>query len=245
MRRARSTAALLAWLALLGVGLTIFHGVGDATLPAPPARPGAWPDWLGATDPAVATMALLRLVVLALSWYLVGVTGIGAVARLAGAVRLVRVADALTVPAVRRLLRSALGVGLATAMVAAATPAARAQPLPLQLLEQAAGESEAPATVDEPLPAHGPAVPLTAVTESADDEPVGRPGTRHTVVVGESFWRIAADRMAAAARRTPSDEEVAVYWRRLIEHNRSRLVDPDNPDLLLPGQRLDLPPLAG
>jgi nucleoid-associated protein YgaU len=35
---------------------------------------------------------------------------------------------------------------------------------------------------------------------------------------------------------------VGRYWRRLIDANRDRLVDPGNPDLLLPGQELVLPP---
>jgi hypothetical protein len=33
-------------------------------------------------------------------------------------------------------------------------------------------------------------------------------------------------------------------WRRLVEVNRPRLVDPANPDLLYPGQVLVLPPMA-
>jgi hypothetical protein len=35
---------------------------------------------------------------------------------------------------------------------------------------------------------------------------------------------------------------VGRYWRRLIDTNRDRLVDPGNPDLLVPGQELVLPP---
>jgi nucleoid-associated protein YgaU len=40
---------------------------------------------------------------------------------------------------------------------------------------------------------------------------------------------------------TPPEREVARYWRRLVEANRDRLVDPGNPDLLRPGQTLTLP----
>ena len=40
-----------------------------------------------------------------------------------------------------------------------------------------------------------------------------------------------------------TDAEVASYWRRLIAANEDRLVDPGNPDLLLPGQELVLPPV--
>ncbi|MEX2504199.1 MAG: hypothetical protein WD378_05070 [Egicoccus sp.] len=245
MTRVRSATALLSWVAMLGVGLVAFHDLGD-TLTAPPWQPAAFLGWVAATDPALATMSLLRLFVLALSWYLVGVTAVGTVARIAGAVRLVRLADALTVPQLRRLLQSALGLGLATAMVASATPA-RAQPLPLQLLEDVAAEPTDPTETGGtgPVPAAPPDVPLPVVAEAADASTATPPSDQHTVVAGESFWRIAADRVADATGRRPSDAEVAVYWRRLIEQNRSRLADPGNPDLLYPGQYLHLPPVAG
>lgn len=245
MTRARSTTALLAWIAALAMGIAAFHALGGHMMPAPPWQPDAFLGWLGATDPLLATMSLLRLLVLALSWYLVGVTAVGAVARLAGAVRLVRLADALTVPALRRLLQSALGVGLATAMVAAATPA-RAQPLPLQLLEGVAAEpaDTADAGASGPFPVPATNVPAPVVADATFDGAAPPSTGQHTVVAGESFWRIAAEKVTQASGRPAGDAEVAVYWRRLIEQNRSRLADPGNPDLLFPGQRLDLPPVA-
>ncbi|HSK25028.1 MAG TPA: LysM domain-containing protein [Egicoccus sp.] len=246
MTRARSTTALFAWTTALAVGIAAFHDLGGHSMPAPPWQPDAFLGWLGATDPLLATMSLLRLLVLALSWYLVGVTAVGVVARLAGAVRLVRLADALTVPALRRLLQSALGVGLATAMVAAATPA-RAQPLPLQLLDGVAVETADTAASDAPerLPSPSHGVPVPVVADTVGDVDASPPPGQHIVVAGESFWRIAADHVAQASDRPAADAEVAMYWRRLIEQNRSRLADPGNPDLLYPGQRLDLPPVAG
>ena len=39
------------------------------------------------------------------------------------------------------------------------------------------------------------------------------------------------------------EDDVADYWMTLIEANRRRLHDPANPDLLFPGQTLDLPPV--
>jgi nucleoid-associated protein YgaU len=44
--------------------------------------------------------------------------------------------------------------------------------------------------------------------------------------------------------RVPTDEETDPYWRALVEANRDRLVDPDNPDLIFSGQQLVLPPTA-
>ena len=59
----------------------------------------------------------------------------------------------------------------------------------------------------------------------------------HTVLPGEHFWGIA-EQVVAERGLTVT---VADYWRLLIEANRSRLVDPDDPDLIHPGQVLVLP----
>jgi LysM repeat protein len=116
---------LVLWFASLLLGIALFHAMGSGPLSPPPLRdPSSWQAWAEAREPLTAVVALLRLLVLALAWYLVGVTTIGMVSRLTRVARLVRIADALTVPAVRRLLQGALGLGLATAMVGAATPAA-------------------------------------------------------------------------------------------------------------------------
>jgi len=58
------------------------------------------------------------------------------------------------------------------------------------------------------------------------------------VELGDSFWSIAEDVLGA----TVGDAVVDRYWRRLVAANRDGLLDPGNPDLLVPGQRLLLPP---
>ena len=45
----------------------------------------------------------------------------------------------------------------------------------------------------------------------------------------------------APADHASDDRRVIAYWRRLVEANRGRLLDPGNPDLLVPGQELVLP----
>ena len=57
---------------------------------------------------------------------------------------------------------------------------------------------------------------------------------------GDSLWSIAAE-VVRGARPDAGDRDVSRFWQRLIEANRHELVDPDNPDLLLPGQRLVVP----
>ncbi len=62
-----------------------------------------------------------------------------------------------------------------------------------------------------------------------------------TVGPGDSFWRLAERHEAERLGRLPSDDEVAACWTQLVGLNRHRLVVPGNPDLLFPGQVLQLP----
>lgn len=86
--------------------------------------------------------------------------------------------------------------------------------------------------------ASGPAPPATPARWSPSPgpaPPVGEP-TSWVVEPGDSFWSIAEDVVGGERERA-----VGRYWRALVEANRSRLVDPANPDLLVPGQVLTLP----
>lgn len=100
------------------------------------------------------------------------------------------------------------------------------------------GDGSAPAA---PTPAVDPAPPTAGAAAAPPTTPAPPlPEVDPTVWVveqGDSFWTIAAQVVAAAG-----DQETHRYWRRLVEANRDRLVDPGNPDLLVPGQRLVLPP---
>jgi len=66
-----------------------------------------------------------------------------------------------------------------------------------------------------------------------------------TVRPGDHLWRIAEVLVGLDQGSRPSDAAVEVYLERLIEVNRSRLPHPDDPDLILPGLDLVLPPLGG
>lgn len=96
-----------------------------------------------------------------------------------------------------------------------------------------------PEVVDPPPP--GPSSPPGAPSTSSETEaPVP---VEAVVVKGDHLWGIAEHALARHLDRSPTDAEVAPYWRRLVETNRSRLVDPSNPDLIYAGQRFVLPPL--
>lgn len=91
------------------------------------------------------------------------------------------------------------------------------------------GAEPAPTPADAPQPGSGggggPAQPTT-----------------WTVAPGESFWTIAEDLTSDRLGRRAEDREVDPVWRRLVDANRGRLLEPGNPDLLWPGQVLDVPP---
>ncbi len=298
---ARGWAKLLSWLALLLGVIAALGAAGSGPLAAPGADPAGWARWAADRDALTAAFAVLRLAVLALAWYLLAVTVLGAIARLLRARRLVTFADIVTLPGVRRLLRSALGASLAASMTASspllAAAASARQPPAVTVSEDAeaavaprrrgtalpgappgapapaggrhrpdedqrrelrrgqpADDQRAPAP-DPPAPVVGEAqqpsaVPLPAATASADTGGARGPasdGTRHdagtwTVAPGEHFWSKAEQVLAERLVTEPGEREVAAYWATLVAANRDRLVDPGNPDLILPGQELVVPP---
>jgi Tfp pilus assembly protein FimV len=63
----------------------------------------------------------------------------------------------------------------------------------------------------------------------------------HVVEPGESLWSVAVD--ALAARGIDDPVVVDRYWRALCDLNRDRLASGD-PDRVMPGEGLDLPPVA-
>ncbi|MFO8075343.1 MAG: LysM domain-containing protein, partial [Egibacteraceae bacterium] len=170
--------------------------------------------WVSAEDPLTTAFTVLRLVVLALAWYLLGVTTIGVVARLARAARVVALADLLTVAPVRRLLSAALGVGLATAAVTS-LPQAPAAPPPTVVAEAAPSAEEGHGTVADPghdvaVPEGGP--PDVAVPEGGSPDvavpegglPVDGPGH---LALGEASSPAADDAAGGTAR--PAGPELA------------------------------------
>ncbi|MFA9566201.1 MAG: hypothetical protein ACERLM_16105, partial [Acidimicrobiales bacterium] len=54
---------------------------------------------------------------------------------------------------------------------------------------------------------------------------------------------IAEETLLDLRGEAPSPEQTAAYWHAVCEANHDRLVDPDNPDLILPGQQIALPPV--
>jgi hypothetical protein len=69
--------------------------------------------------------------------------------------------------------------------------------------------------------------------------------TRWVIEPGDSLWSIAEEVMRRPDGSSPGERAIARFWRRLISANRHELIDPANPDLLVPGQQLVVPPPDG
>ncbi|MEM9035198.1 MAG: hypothetical protein AAGD18_11445 [Actinomycetota bacterium] len=76
--------------------------------------------------------------------------------------------------------------------------------------------------------------PVVAATDAAIAE--------WTVGQGDHLWSIA-EHVVMEEQPDADDAAITGYWLALIDANRERLVVPDNPDLIVPGQQLVLPPV--
>lgn len=241
MSRAARAAAWLTGLVAAGALLRL-TATGDLAAP-PLASPRGWVAWVDAREPVAAAVALVRLLAELAVWYVLAVSALHVAAgalRLGGAHRL---ADALALPAVARLVRAGLGVGMLAA--SAISPPDAAAPA-----RGTATLAPDPAGTAVLAPSSGTAVmrPLLAEPETAPD-PDAHPAPGHpaattwTVAPGDSLWSIAEEVLADAWGRPPADAEVDPFWRALVEVNRPRLADPTDPDLVHPGLVLEVPPL--
>ena len=80
--------------------------------------------------------------------------------------------------------------------------------------------------------------------ESTQVVPEGNPA-EVVVEPGENFWELAEEQLATTTGEEPTDLETLPYWHDMIEANDDRLVQPGTPNLILPGQRLAVPPVPG
>lgn len=249
----RRSVAVVMGVAILAVLLRL-AAIGDLTAP-PLGSLGDLSAWADARTPAAAAVAVARFAAELAAWYLLALSALHALASVPGLAATGRLADALSTPGVARLVRSGLGAGLvvstavasaggtepassATMRPAVEPGAGRATMVPLTPIESTdASDVDGTATmrphqiidVAEPDPISPTTIPAPASP------------TTWTVTAGESFWSIAGDVLEVELGRPPTDAEIDPRWRALIAANRHRLVDPDDPDLIVAGQVFELP----
>ncbi len=279
----RRALPLASWLGCLLLAVGLLLALGDGRLAAPVLTdPSGWAAWAAGRDPLEVAMVVLRLLALALAWYLLGVTSVSVVARVLRAARLVQLADALSMGPVKVLVQQAVGVGLAAGVLAVAVPgvpgatrtsaahhpAASADAatvvaaavtdsvgptsaaLPAAATPSAdVGVSAVPVPAPAPAPAHERATsppPRPAGSDQDGAAGVEQPDPREIrIAPGDHFWAIAEQDLAEHLGRPATDLEVVAHWEAILEANADRLEVPGNPDLLLPGQLVVLPPVSG
>lgn len=205
--------------------------------------------WLRDTPSEDVLLAGIRMAALVAAWWLLATTLVYVVARLAHLHSTAQAVGWATLPAVRRWADRAAAVSIvAASALGAARPAAADPPpttrpasLPVVIELDHRNRSSMPElppvsmrtgrasdTQPAPLP---PALPPPP-TPAAATPPVAN----HAIAWGEHLWAIAAAQLADA-----SAADIAPYWRRVVEINRSRLRSGD-PNLVYPGEVIELPP---
>ncbi len=167
-------------------------------------------------------------------------------------------ADAVTLPVARRLVGTVVGLS-----VSASTASLVAMPvLARPHMRPAVSASNAQASRNDtsgtspvggettvvmrriPRP-HDDGTATMRVIKEPPRPPPSAPATPSpvsswTVEPGDSFWAVAHRVLTEAWHRPPTDAELMPYWQALIAHNRGRLVDATNADLIYAGQVFEL-----
>ncbi|MDZ7676997.1 MAG: LysM domain-containing protein [Acidimicrobiales bacterium] len=261
-RRALALAALASIAAVL-------HAAGQV-LPTPPADLDQAVRWWNHSGPTVAVATLLRAGSLVACYWLIGVTALDTMAVAVRARPLRRITERLSPRLWRSLvLRPVVVTALATPQVV--LPAATMSTAVAQVADTGAPDQHVSTDVTDtngqvlvmsrpgPVTPAGEAEPsprtLTMRWHEPDTEPAddphgddtpathaSTPSTTHIVQAGENLWSIAASHLASEQGGRPTAQAVAPHWQALIDANRDRLPDPDNPDLVYRGLELRLPP---
>jgi hypothetical protein len=208
----RRAVTALDRVTLPAVRLLLHHALGVGLA----AQLGLLPSAAAASEPQAAVAAMRALP-----------DQTATMTALADAPRATASMTALAHPAPHRTTTMrALPDQTATMTASPAVPAGPAATPPANATMTAAPEAAPPATAT-----------ITAAADPADP-----PGATWLVRPGDHLWSIAEVVVAFSGGDHRSERDVAAYWERLIEANRVNLVHPGQPDLILPGQVLDLPP---
>jgi len=253
VRAVRALLQLAAVLAAEVAAVVVLHRLGSL-----PFLQLGWRDpagWLALTAPEDVLLAVCRVTALGCAyWLLIGtvVYTVAAALRLPGALRAVQWA---ALPPVRRVADRAVAVVLTTSSFAGASGGAWADTPVVPPPPPPVVEVMPVSDVYRPVPAGVPDAASLSDTYFQPTPPVvqamptpilpAQPAPVTQVVQpGDNLWSIAAARLAAETGVPVAeldDGQVAGYWQRVIEANRAGLRSGD-PDLLLPGEVLVLPP---
>jgi hypothetical protein len=61
------------------------------------------------------------------------------------------------------------------------------------------------------------------------------------IQTGDSLWSVADQVLSTALGHPPDEDVLGRYWWQLVEVNRSRLPNPEDPDFVMPGFVVTVP----
>jgi hypothetical protein len=275
--------------------LLVLARLGHGPLAAPQqASLAGLRSWAEVRTPVAIALAMVRLVALGIGGQVLVATGLTAAGAALRVSALVHVGDAISLPAMRPLVRRLAGVSLSAGTLLTPAPhgaaATHRAPVVLERIDPSAAGSPAVLTrisdlsavpgsatlerldpgngsatltrVDRPRVADAGAASLTRLPDGAsparsvpptqpavpapDRIAPSTPGplpvhsSTWTVQRGDHLWSIAESTLHDAWHRPPSELEVDRYWSAIVRANRQV----EHPDLIFPGQRIQLPPIA-
>ena len=207
--------------------------------------------WMENTPPEDALTAVLRLVALALAYWLAGSTVLYILASASRIPSAISAVEWATLPTVRRTVDRVAALSLIAATVASPLAPALAAESPPVVYEV---EEGVPLPRIVPIPTRdvvdSPRYVPTPAGTGSDVSSIAAPvtavaatnaiGNSYEVVDGDNFWTIAAHVVSESTSETPDNHSIARYWRRLISENTDVLRSGD-PDMIYPGETLILP----
>lgn len=247
------------WLTACTAALAALWSVEEPRFDLPPANPDTWSRWVSGRESLDAAAGVSRLLAtLALSYLLV-VSVAHLLALAWGPAGLCRLT--------RRLSPGPVAALAATAVLGG-SPLAAAMGTPAGLTADGDGSGEIPApvmrvieddtspttttvpvtTIPSPRttdPSPDTTAPTTAPTTTPQPAPPGAAedatSMDYAVGAGENLWVIAEQQVRLNLGHEATEAEIRDYWLALMDLNAPRMVEPGNPNLLLPGQVLRLP----
>ena len=228
--RTHARGRLLALLGFEGTAVAALHRAGR-----PRWAQVDWADlprWLETVPTEDAIVAVLRLTALGCAYWLLASTLLylaASATRLPGLVRGVQWA---TLPGVRGVVDKVVAASIVAPMVlGTAAPAMAASDagvaVQVQVPSRPGDDAARPPTLRRVPDSRTQAQPQPPPQPASGD---------YTVVKGDNLWRISA--------RKVGNGNVAPYWSKVVETNRGRLRS-GNPNLIYPGERVELPPTEG
>jgi len=231
-------------LQCIGVTLVLLHRVGSGELAAPPTSVDGFRSWLASVNSTIVVLVVVRLAAIALGWYALAVTTLGCAARVMALPRATGLVERMTPTCARGLLG---GVALLGVMAAPPAPHGPRDTM-VELTDDPTDDrvtlhlvTDEHATTTSAPPAATPTTSMLQPSMPEAPTALSHDDNLWTVDVGDCFWSIARSHLADVKGSAISDREIGPYWHQLVELNRGRLMNPEDPNLLFSGQVIELP----